>query len=403
MPPSPAVEASGDRSIAAGGGIDIAVTGGGRHRPSVSVLRGRAYGAPDGRVQPGCTSDLNEDWADTVPRPGYPLPQLRLLLHAGFSEYNGSHISSPSFVQILRAHSRTTALNDAYAGDAVGVVALVTDEAYNAEIYGRRCGRGQHWISFSQEMAGGEPPAHSVPWCAGHRIPGARLRPCAAVPGLRPPRCRHRFENGQGCCGGRLGPVRPIFAGPRRLARHLAALSESPEYVQYTGDPPPCDAPRSLNGTGGDPLHQTPRSDPRRPTGQDLAPGVLWVAAVASALSCVGLALLLRLKRSQHDGHRGKPGCGHRHARHDGLGLRGLLQAGQQATHGITASGAGAVAADGNIGRAVTGNSNRLSGPSAPAPVPGAAPAAPVEASGPNSVSAGDSIGEAVTGDGNST
>ncbi|MER8003803.1 ABC transporter permease, partial [Streptomyces sp. NPDC095613] len=32
---------------------------------------------------------------------------------------------------------------------------------------------------------------------------------------------------------GALGPVRPIFAGPRRLARTLAALSESSKYVQY--------------------------------------------------------------------------------------------------------------------------------------------------------------------------
>ncbi|MEV8394200.1 MULTISPECIES: methyltransferase domain-containing protein [unclassified Streptomyces] len=57
-----------------------------------------------------------------------------------------------------------------------------------------------------------------------------------------------------------LGPVRRIFAGPRRLAPRLAALSESPKYVQYEGDPPPCDA-----------RHQTPRSDPRRSAGQALA------------------------------------------------------------------------------------------------------------------------------------
>ncbi|MFD6342742.1 hypothetical protein, partial [Streptomyces sp. NPDC060210] len=30
-----------------------------------------------------------------------------------------------------------------------------------------------------------------------------------------------------------LGPVRPIFVGPERLARRLAALSESAKYVQY--------------------------------------------------------------------------------------------------------------------------------------------------------------------------
>ncbi|MFE4177402.1 hypothetical protein ACFRR7_36105 [Streptomyces sp. NPDC056909] len=33
------------------------------------------------------------------------------------------------------------------------------------------------------------------------------------------------------------------FTGSRRPARHLAALSESREYVQYERDPPPCDAP----------------------------------------------------------------------------------------------------------------------------------------------------------------
>ncbi|MGW6740590.1 GntR family transcriptional regulator [Streptomyces sp. NPDC055025] len=76
-----------------------------------------------------------------------------------------------------------------------------------------------------------------------------------------------------------LGPVRPIFVGPERLARHLAALSESSKYVQYEDDPPPCDAP-----------HQPPRADPRRSAGQDLvaedrsavaprAPGV-WSARV---------------------------------------------------------------------------------------------------------------------------
>jgi hypothetical protein len=92
-----------------------------------------------------------------VSRPDYLLPQLRLLLHAGFGEYDGSRISSPSFVRTLRAHAQTTALNDAYAGDAAGVVALVTDEAYDAEIYGRHCGRGRRWICFSQDMAGASP------------------------------------------------------------------------------------------------------------------------------------------------------------------------------------------------------------------------------------------------------
>ncbi|WP_326810986.1 AAA family ATPase [Streptomyces scopuliridis] len=57
----------------------------------------------------------------------------------------------------------------------------------------------------------------------------------------------------------RPGPVRWIFAGPGRLAPHLAALSESAKYVQYEADPPPCDA-----------RHQTPRADPRRSAAQAL-------------------------------------------------------------------------------------------------------------------------------------
>ncbi|MFE9887294.1 hypothetical protein [Streptomyces scopuliridis] len=69
--------------------------------------------------------------------------------------------------------------------------------------------------------------------------------------------------------GGDPGPVRPIFAGPRRLVPHLAALSESPKYVQYECDPPPCDA-----------RHQTPRADPRRSTGQDLADRALKALVV---------------------------------------------------------------------------------------------------------------------------
>ncbi|MEU1691222.1 hypothetical protein ABZ590_06515 [Streptomyces hirsutus] len=236
--PTSAVEASGSRSIAAGGSIDVAVTGdhnivhqyvifGGEHTATstgedgrgtppaklkavVPVLIGlvdwvgqavsvhpgrrlvRSYtkqalqqiGAPDVVVYGEEQSSgemllwvtgagdlrevgalllsaldrmMGEDWASTAPKPGYLLPQLRLLLHMGFGEYNGSRISSPSFVRALQAHAQTTALNDAYAGDTFGVVALVTDEAYDAEIYGRRCGRGQRWICFSQDMAGVSP------------------------------------------------------------------------------------------------------------------------------------------------------------------------------------------------------------------------------------------------------
>ncbi|BBC35843.1 hypothetical protein SGFS_071370 [Streptomyces graminofaciens] len=34
-----------------------------------------------------------------------------------------------------------------------------------------------------------------------------------------------------------------VPSAPRRLARHLAALSGSSAYAQYADDPPPCDAP----------------------------------------------------------------------------------------------------------------------------------------------------------------
>ncbi|MEU8739621.1 MFS transporter [Streptomyces halstedii] len=50
---------------------------------------------------------------------------------------------------------------------------------------------------------------------------------------------------------GVLGRVSKVPPGPRRPARTLAALSESPTYVQYEGDPPPCDR-----------THRTPQAPP---------------------------------------------------------------------------------------------------------------------------------------------
>ncbi|GAA2439142.1 hypothetical protein GCM10010433_45010 [Streptomyces pulveraceus] len=38
-----------------------------------------------------------------------------------------------------------------------------------------------------------------------------------------------------------LGPVFELPSAVRRPARTLAALSGSPRYIQYRGDPPPCD------------------------------------------------------------------------------------------------------------------------------------------------------------------
>ncbi|WP_326610630.1 glycosyltransferase family 2 protein [Streptomyces scopuliridis] len=68
-----------------------------------------------------------------------------------------------------------------------------------------------------------------------------------------------------------LGPFRRIFAGPRRPAPHLAALSESSKYVQYENDPPPCDAPPWPERHGGTPCTGLPRPDPRRAAGKALA------------------------------------------------------------------------------------------------------------------------------------
>ncbi|MFE2747927.1 glycosyltransferase family 2 protein [Streptomyces scopuliridis] len=78
-----------------------------------------------------------------------------------------------------------------------------------------------------------------------------------------------RFQAG----GRQPGPVRPIFVGPERLARRLAALSESPKYGRaiHNADPPPCDAPPWPERHGGTPCTRLPRADPRRSTGQDLA------------------------------------------------------------------------------------------------------------------------------------
>ncbi|GAA1161234.1 ABC transporter ATP-binding protein [Streptomyces hebeiensis] len=79
-----------------------------------------------------------------------------------------------------------------------------------------------------------------------------------------------------------LGRARSMFAGPRRLARTLAALSESPEYVRSIddADPPPCDR-----------THQTPRADPRTSTGRGPSRATAGDELRArDALAAVGLA-----------------------------------------------------------------------------------------------------------------
>ncbi|MFC7924757.1 hypothetical protein [Streptomyces cinereoruber] len=94
------------------------------------------------------------DWQRATRKDGYLLPQVRLMMHAGFGEFDGSSISSPSLVDALQSHSRTTAMNDAYAGDAVGVVALVTRDAFDAEVYNLHCGGDQRWLSFTHTVPG---------------------------------------------------------------------------------------------------------------------------------------------------------------------------------------------------------------------------------------------------------
>ncbi len=71
-----------------------------------------------------------------------------------------------------------------------------------------------------------------------------------------------------------LGPVSKVPPAPRRLARHLAALSHRPNTTRYADDAPPCDAP-----------HQTPRRPPcGRTTG--LLTQALAVAVAVLATGC---------------------------------------------------------------------------------------------------------------------
>ncbi|MEU4112131.1 FUSC family protein [Streptomyces sp. NPDC027717] len=75
-----------------------------------------------------------------------------------------------------------------------------------------------------------------------------------------------------------LGGVSPIFAGPRRLARHLAARPDRPSTSSTRATRPHAEAP-----------HQTPRAAPRRSERHPLAP-----LATRTALGCTlaGLAAL---------------------------------------------------------------------------------------------------------------
>lgn len=127
--------------------------------------------------------------------------------------------------------------------------------------------------------------------------------------------------------------------------------------------------------------------------------GVLWAVTVVSGLTCVGIALVLWFKNLSTAGTVAGLAANVVTLVMTVFAVRGLLL---QSAGGVTASGAGSVAAGGGIGRVVTGNNNQMSGP-APAPSGSGVPNGPVEASGAKSVAAGGAIDEAVTGDGNAT
>ncbi|MDX3226208.1 non-ribosomal peptide synthetase [Streptomyces sp. ME19-01-6] len=150
--------------------------------------------------------------------------------------------------------------------------------------------------------------ALTIPWydedgaelCPAGRRPDPALAfgNAAATPGRRtlPPRISALVHLG---AAARLPaaavPKRPRGSSgepPRRLARHLAALSESPEYAQYEDDPPPCDAP-----------HQTTREPtPTSPGPLSVFAGAVHVAGPpgtpggdASLLARLGRAWALGL------------------------------------------------------------------------------------------------------------
>ncbi|QDY75433.1 hypothetical protein [Streptomyces qinzhouensis] len=129
--------------------------------------------------------------------------------------------------------------------------------------------------------------------------------------------------------------------------------------------------------------------------------GVLWAAATAAGLIVVGLTLLLLLKDLGTAGTVAGFVANTVAIVMTVLTVRALLlQPSQQSSH-TQASGPGSVAAGGNIGRAVTGDGNQVSGQPTTIAPGNSSPGGAVDASGPKSVAAGGSISEAVTGDNN--
>ena len=108
------------------------------------------------------------------------------------------------------------------------------------------------------------------------------------------------------------GPVRPISAGPGTPGTAPRRVAETPTGNHPAGAPAPCDAP-----------HQTPRADPTRSTGQDLAVmpphrlrGSLTIGAPGRRLRAAVLYIPLdltpaaRVRTSRPSGPRAKLAAG---------------------------------------------------------------------------------------------
>lgn len=118
--------------------------------------------------------------------------------------------------------------------------------------------------------------------------------------------------------GAVLGPVRPVFPGPRRLAPRLAAWSGAAEYTPYRAAPPLGEALPAFGR--GDPVLRTPRAhvaeppvaQPGRPAGRALLPrgprsGTAYGVAVG-LLNGAGGLLAKALAVAARDGRRSLPG-----------------------------------------------------------------------------------------------